>query len=116
MYCMKCGQEIMGSQVFCNDCLAAMKQFPVAPGTPVQLPNRPAAWAAKKAAPKKKALSPEEQVRRLQKLLKWLCLTVAALILALVFTVSALVSALSAPAPDPNIGKNYSTYNTTDNT
>ena len=42
MNCMKCGREIALGQVFCKDCLADMAQYPIKPGTPVQLPTQPA--------------------------------------------------------------------------
>ena len=41
MNCMKCGREITLGQVFCKDCLVDMENFPIKPGTPVQLPAEP---------------------------------------------------------------------------
>ena len=38
--CLKCRREIAEGQVFCDDCLAQMKKYPVKPGTPVNLPKR----------------------------------------------------------------------------
>ncbi len=48
MLCMKCGREISESQVFCAECLAEMEQYPIKPGTPVNLPNRAAAPAIRR--------------------------------------------------------------------
>lgn len=48
LHCMKCGQKVEESCVFCPDCLAEMEKYPIKPGTVVRLPQRTAAPAAKK--------------------------------------------------------------------
>ena len=64
--CMKCGRERPKDQVFCEKCLADMKEHPVKPGVVVLLPRREE--ASVKPAPKRRqpALPPEEQVKILK--------------------------------------------------
>ena len=65
--CMKCGRERPEDQVFCDRCLADMREHPVKPGVVVLLPRRNDAQP--KPAPRKRhlSLSPEEQVKILKK-------------------------------------------------
>ena len=115
MNCMRCGREILGNRVFCDSCLEEMARNPVDPSTPVQLPSRPIAAAAKRPGPKKKVLSPEEQLPRLKKRLKWLWSAIVALILALGIVIAMLILVLNNPPETGNpIGKNYSTVQSTD--
>ena len=48
MACMKCGKKLGSSQVFCDECLEKMEQYPVDSSIAVNLPTRPAAPATKK--------------------------------------------------------------------
>lgn len=114
MYCMKCGREIKDHQVFCQQCLEDMAKNPVKPGTPVQLPVRPASNTSRRSAVRKKAPSAEEQLKGLRGLLRGMALGIAALILALGVTVSALVHALQTPDSQQTIGQNYITATPTD--
>ena len=67
MTCMKCGVEIPEAQVFCDHCLAVMEQYPVKPDAHIHLPKRALeAEAPKKAAKKKRAPTPEEQIAALK--------------------------------------------------
>ena len=61
MYCMKCGKETIGNEVFCPECQELMKKYPVKPGTVVHIPVQP----AKKQVHHRRAVTPEEQVRKL---------------------------------------------------
>ena len=70
MHCMKCGREIDEGRVFCPECLADMENYPVKPGTAVQLPVR--RNLPKKTPPRKKTATPEEQNLRLQKIIRFL--------------------------------------------
>lgn len=79
MHCMKCGKQIEESQVFCDECLNVMAQYPVKPDVAVHLPKRTA--NSEKTA-RKKELTPEQLQQHQQSLIKWLFLTV--LILAVV--------------------------------
>ena len=113
MYCMKCGQEIEDGQVFCPACLEKMAQYPVKPGTAVQLPQRTWEEAARRPAPRKRTPSPAEQLARMRKAVRWMSVCMASLLLVLVFTVVALYQALSleSNAENQEIGRNYSTVN-----
>ncbi len=107
MNCMKCGREVALGQVFCKDCLADMKKYPVAPGTPVVLPNR-SDTAQPRRTPARKARKPEEQVARLRKLVLWLTLALITVSLACGVTIAVLVDRLADQnTVDP--GQNYST-------
>ena len=66
MQCMKCGRDVEADQVFCPVCHEEMEKYPVKPGTVVLLPHYSPVSSAPKRTPKK-ALSPEEQLRRLKK-------------------------------------------------
>ena len=55
MHCMKCGRDLEPGQVFCEECQAEMKKYPVKPGTVVQLPRR------REEAPNKKAAGGTDQ-------------------------------------------------------
>ena len=70
MYCMKCGREIEENQVFCPDCLAGMAKYPVKQGTAVVLPRRREAAFVKRVVPRRKTVTPEEQVRKLRRSLR----------------------------------------------
>lgn len=69
MYCLRCGKETPEEHVFCESCLQAMEQYPVKPGIPVQLPNRPVAAPSKKTGKKIRNLPVEEQLEHLRKIL-----------------------------------------------
>lgn len=71
MYCMKCGREIPEEEYFCPDCLEEMTHYPVKPGTVVQLPIQPKAAPVKKPVRRRRVLTPEEQVKRLRKKLRF---------------------------------------------
>ena len=73
MYCMRCGRELKTEgQAFCPECQEFMAQYPVAPGTPVQIPHRAATPAPKKDRRKHHDRKPEDQVTYLKFLLRWL--------------------------------------------
>jgi len=65
MICLKCGKKTKEDHVFCDKCLTTMEAYPVKPDVHIQLPNRSAAAAAKKAGPKRRQLTAEEQVVQL---------------------------------------------------
>lgn len=82
MNCLRCGREAEENQSFCPSCLADTQKYPVRPGTPVVLPIRRETAPAKRAQ-KRKALSPEEQIRilkRRSRILAWVL--AAALVIA----------------------------------
>ena len=67
MNCLNCKQETQNGQVFCEECLAAMEGFPVNPDTVVQIPKQPAPTPVRK-----RSVSPEETVAKLQHRLHWM--------------------------------------------
>ena len=77
MHCLKCGRETENEQVFCDECLEAMKSYPVKPGTAIQLPKRAPQEEPKRKAHHRRALPPEEQVLVLRKAVRWLLATTA---------------------------------------
>ena len=113
MYCMRCGQEVMSGQVFCEDCLAIMQQHPISPDTPVYLPPRQTASPVKKQ-PRKRTVSMEEQMLSLRKRLRFF------VVWSLVST--ALAAALLYPAVQYwisdhfEVGQNYSSITVTEPT
>lgn len=110
--CMKCGKQIEDTQVFCDDCLEKMKQYPVKPGTVVQLPYRAEEAPVKKPVARKKVLTSEEQLARQRKIIQGLSAGIAALVVALSLTAAALGRSLQLQKSGEQnqiIGRNYST-------
>ena len=116
MHCMKCGKEIPEKQSFCDGCLAIMEQFPVKPGTPALIPNRPAPAPLKKTVSRKKILSPEERLARAKKAIQWLSIILAVALFALFLSVSLLIDTIKAEPQEKEIGQNYSTVSAVKNT
>ena len=50
MSCLNCNKETEGTQVFCDECLAAMEGYPVPKGTPITIPAQPSPVVPKKQA------------------------------------------------------------------
>ena len=109
MHCMKCGSEISDGQVFCDSCLAQMNRYPVAPETKILLPSRPAPDAVKKQPQRRRVLSPEDKLRRLRVLVKWLSICLVGAILLLAFSIALLLEPSGPAEPQDNIGQNYNT-------
>lgn len=109
MYCLKCGKDTQGEQVFCENCLQVMDAYPVKPDTAIHLPKRSTQSAPKKPVHRKKVISGEEQVAQLKTANRRLRLTVACLVLALGVCIGALVYRMLQPQPETNtnVGKNY---------
>ena len=85
MNCMKCGSKRAENQAFCEECLQHMSRFPVRPNVVVQLPPRQNVVAAKKKRMAKKERKPDEQLRHLRKIIRWLCLLLVVALLAFGF-------------------------------
>lgn len=106
MYCLKCGREIEGDQVFCNECLATMEQYPVNPGTPVHLPKNKNVAGSKKHT-RRSAPAPEEIVLRQKRVIRGLL----ALLLAVCIGASYFVYEYFQPEPvdeEPSPGQSWS--------
>ena len=85
MNCMKCGGKRAENQAFCDTCLEHMSHFPVRPNVVVQLPPQQPAVAVKKKRAPKKERKPEEQIRHLRSLTRWLCLLLVVALLGFGF-------------------------------
>lgn len=87
MKCMKCGCDLKTAGVFCPKCQSGMEQYPVKPGTAIQLPPK-VDLPVNRRRSRKRALKPEEQIARLRNVRNGL---LCALAIALVGLVVALV-------------------------
>ena len=105
MNCMKCGRETYGENIFCQECLAEMREHPVDPGAVVLLPRRKEASSFRK--PVRHTLSPEEQVVLLR---RWVLGLTAALVLCLA-AISVMLKHTLHYLRDEHVemGQNYST-------
>lgn len=108
MNCTKCGRDIAEHSVFCDRCLQTMANYPVKPGTVIQLPQRKPA-VPKKAGSRKRQLSPEEQVVRQKKTIRWLSICLASTILLLCLSVALLLHLGQEQTSEETIGQNYMT-------
>ena len=86
MQCMKCGQDVEETGVFCNACLADMKNYPVRPGTVVQLPKYQEYYPRRQMPKRKPAPTLEEQLNKVRKWCRVLAGALAASILLLAVT------------------------------
>ncbi len=86
MYCLKCGRDIEGQQVYCNGCLEMMDRYPIKPGTPVHLPKRNPIVASKKQG-RRNTPSLEDQLRRLRRMVTTLIFLLLAVSLGASFFV-----------------------------
>lgn len=88
MRCLKCGEKIPSGHFFCENCESGMENYPVKPGTPIQLPPRaPKPASNKKKARGKKPLPPEIMVVRQRRSL--IALTLAFAVTFIAFLLSA---------------------------
>ena len=115
MNCMKCGRELESDNAFCTDCLLEMEKYPVNSELEVFLPNRQEKNPGRKAQPKRRTVSPEEQIRVLKKRLWFLC--------GILLVTLALIAAMAYPTVNYFIrgynlrpGQNYKTVSTTETT
>ena len=107
MKCMRCGNKIQAGAVFCESCLADMERYPVDPSTPIYLPRREKHVANKRS--KKRALKPEEQLRRTRHLVVWLMAIILVLSIALAGAVYMLLNHPDNSNPNLLPGQNYGT-------
>ncbi len=108
MQCLKCGKKTADRQVFCDDCLAVMQDYPVKPGIPIHLPKRESR-AAEKKSPAQRDPTSSDQLRGLRTTIRWLLGVVAVLSLLLLFTAGMLIHTLEQDPVLPNFGRNYTT-------
>lgn len=109
MNCMKCGREIALGQVFCKDCLTDMANYPIKPGTPVQLPTPPSAVQPRRERAARKPKKPEEQISILKKYVIGLSAVLLAVTLGFSVAVAILSHKLEEAQTNSLPGQNYST-------
>ena len=111
MRCLKCGRETDQNEknVFCPNCLKVMEQFPVKPGTPVQISKRP---TGSRRAPIHAAPKPEDVISGLRRKLRFHRIALAVVLTAFLFSGSVLGLLLYRVYTAPVIGSNYSTVST----
>ena len=112
MNCLRCGVETENEQVFCDSCRAVMAENPVKPGTPVHIPHRTVPEPEKKSN-SRRVLTPKETIGQMRKLIRWLTAVIGVLTLVICVLSGILLYQMNdRPVPD-NIGRNYTTTNTT---
>ena len=118
MNCIKCGVELKDSGVFCPDCLAVMEKYPVNPNVVVKIPYRSSAAPVKKKK-RTRSVKPEEQVRQLKKVCRWLVVLLVTALLAFGICAAMLLHLSDGDGDgifDFDIGQNYETGETTGST
>lgn len=110
MNCLKCGKKTADEQVFCADCLSSMEAYPVKPDVHVQLPNRSAVQASKKAGRKRRSITQEEQIVVLRRRVRRLIALVLVL-LVLLGVLGAMLADVMLHHEDLELGKNYTFVN-----
>lgn len=115
MNCMRCGKETTEKNVFCPECLAEIEQYPVMPGTVIQIPARPETPEHRKPARRKKEPPMEVQLDTMRTLVRNLTAMVIASVTALAVVTGVLLYILIQPDPADQApaGRNYSTVSTT---
>lgn len=114
MYCLKCGRETGGTQVFCEACLDVMGRYPVKQDVAILLPQRSTASLTKRASPRKRPLSLEERFAKLKKINRLLIGVVILLSLALSLSAVSLAHQNDQLQFTRQVGKNYTIDTTAD--
>ncbi len=109
MRCLKCNRETDGNQVFCEECLAQMKQEPVKPGIPITLPKRPPSVPRTPPRPK---IRPEEQIAHLEKKISRMGRWITALVMMVLILSSILIYTFFYSEHKFDIGQNYTPMTT----
>ena len=111
MYCLRCGKDTSGNQVFCNSCLESMEKYPIKPGTSVQLPKRKAPIPVKKSSRRVRATTAEELVIHMRKAIRVLAVMLA-ISLLLLSVAGGLLIHYWQTAPEAPKGQNYTVVST----
>ena len=91
MFCMKCGKETVGNDVFCEGCLETMRAYPVKPGTAVQLPRHKNVEEEKRASSRQRNRAPKDPMRKLHLTIRWLTAVIVVLSVLLCATAVMLI-------------------------
>lgn len=111
MECIKCGRET--DQTFCAQCRETMKDYPVKPGSVVQLPKSKPDYAQRRNVRRTAQITPEMQVEQLKKKLRKLWVTVVCLCLVIALLCTGLFL-LYRRSRQPLPGQNYSVTHPTE--
>ena len=107
MYCLKCGKETTDNQMFCDNCLGGMSEYPVKLDAKVHLPHRAATVAPKKQSSRKRVLQPEEQLVVMHRLVRRLITALVAVTVLFVLSVAGLAYTYKNSETVPTVGRNY---------
>jgi len=114
LYCLKCGRDTGGKQVFCKACQDTMKRYPIKPDTKVLLPQREATPVSRRQGPRKRPLSTEERFSRLKLCNRWLVCSVLLLSILFSLSVAYIVRQNNQLQFSQVVGRNYSIDPTAD--
>ena len=103
MYCMKCGREVEGEEVFCSECLEQMEQEPIPMQASVKIPRQP----PKDSRPRRPVVYLEEQVKRLERANERMRIWVILLAMATILLAMAIYHKEVVQVVE-DLGKNYS--------
>ena len=104
MNCIKCGKDTTEKNVFCQECLGQMDNYPVKPGTPVMIPQHDT--VRRPPVRKIRAPEPEDVIRRQKKIIRLLSMGVAVLLIAWAVTTAVVIRMLMEEDGAP-IGQNF---------
>ena len=104
MACIKCGKKTEEAQVFCPQCRQVLANYPVKPGTAVQIPVRPDVPQERTARKKRRVLSTKQSLRQL---VVWLTVIIAAMTVVICILTGLLLKE-TAQNPGEPMGRNYS--------
>lgn len=110
MQCMKCGREIPSGNVFCEDCLRDMANYPIKPGTVVNIPPRTRQPVKR---PERRQPTQQQRLESLQKRVRILAYALTLSIALLIGVGALLLSMLQETDDGPLPGQNYSTAEST---
>ena len=108
MNCLRCGRETVQENVFCNACLGYMEEYPIKPGTAVQIPDREAYFEKNQPAPRNH-VSPEAIISKLRRTVRVLVAVLLILSLCLGVTTWFLFQSISVQrfTMPGDMGRNY---------
>ena len=107
MYCMKCGREVEGEEVFCPECLEQMEREPIAMNASVKIPRQP----PKNTRSRRPAVYLEEEVKRLERANERMRIWVILLAMATILLAMAIYHKEVVQVVE-DLGKNYSIVET----
>ena len=114
MQCLKCGKKTAEKQVFCVECLVLMEKHPVKPGTVVHIPQRQRKEADKHHGARDVEDAKENQILRQRNVIRALIGVLAVMSVVLLLTAGMLLHVMNRESAGKDIGKNYTTTDTTD--